>query len=710
MLSLRPSSRLEKLRAVLDDLPQVAERAVGFHEARQALETRLDEASGRRLFRVTGEEIEVLDGDLRRLAAFAEDLLPLLAGADDLLVEIRELEARARDKGSPEVTEHILRSCRGLAGELAGLGTKTAPGNDLALLGGDLERLEGQLRRTFQALFWLDRLEETLDGFDGGPPEDAVNAAAAIRDRLATSGPTAAWLQEIRERLGEIEALAAREAKRPEALRTLSRLLPLLRRWGRELGREEDAVRRLAERQKEIEMADWETSLPAELLDAAQKLESRLLDHAATIRREHLDELVVKASELAKIGGEPSGFRERLEKLEGRAVPRPEAHRRWFREAIQARELLGAAASTHRAELENRLAGRLGEIEETLAPLRLNRLCDAVAADAERLGQEAARLVSPATADALLRALDGARALGEEAAALGARAREEEHRLFLVACGERLEELLAPSREWISLLAEIAPEDPRPELPSLVETASPDAAAKVVEAAADLLADLGERGVAAAEKLLEDRRRAIEELPVLEGLASEDQDAAAALLADLEALPEALPEDLDQITPASLEPVVRRLTRVEMFRRRLVEDRRAVAERRNTLRRRLQAFHDDGLRRRVPHWAARVAALVYGLPDPPPPTRSVRHQLCLAEELFGEVERQACRLEARAVEEGVRTLRRRGGDDPRIGRCLERLEELGPSELPPLPLRQQLEELLEAPPPAFRDPSAFRDP
>jgi len=763
VLKTRTHAALEALGERLEALSAaVPERASGFHRRRAELASEVGELRSNWLPRLGDDRLGELEAGVSELEELAPELGELLASTTALEEEVDQLRQRAV-AGLAELGEDVCRliddRCGRWRERLAAVAAEVTSADALDPERRLLPEVEGELRDHFQALFWLERLERALAGFPEEAPEEHERTASRLREELLAEGVGGGWLAEIRRRVEEVEERVKVEAERPRELTTVSRLLPLVRGWSREVGAREDAVRELDRRYREVVVDDWRTPLPAELASRARELEAELVRRAGELRGERIAELQGRFEELLRLGGEQTELRRQIATLERREVRRPQNHRGWLREHTRLAERVAAIADSHRGELERRLDGRLGELRDALAHLRGEPLSDEVAARARRVERRAGELADPEDAAAALdgvqaaaellreiaelrrRSLEEVEALraaqihlqGENEALLaeagrvdvpvadlgprideltvateGARSLERSQRAaaalaeevvaagrsFVGVCRERLEEELGAVREVAEALAEVSPATAPALPPPLPDDADPEDAAAAVMAAAEVRGAVEERAREAASELEARRCRALEELRRrdLEELDPGEREVASGLTAELEE-----GGGNAAATPGALRRLARLLGKVELLDDRLEAGRRAVAEARAELCRRLGELREEHPENPRPRLAARLTALIYGLPDPPPPSADVRHQLAVAEELCDRLEDHARRRAARAVVAGVRELeaRVRGGGEPgRDAELLAELERHGTHTLPPATLRRRLERRL----------------
>ncbi len=730
---------LEELGTLEDSVPRRARR---FHELLGELREELGKQSARWSPLVSAGAVAELRQRLGRLQELAGDLTALVRAAEGLGQEIGQLAGRAAERDDLEISRWIKDRSESWSDRLAEVAAGVGSEKELAPDQDRIEEIEDEIRLTFQALYWLGQIEEALELFPDDVPAEHEEARDRLRQELLASGVTEPWLVAVRQSVTGVKEKAEQENRKPRELRTVAELLPALHRWSAELETLADEVRQLDARHKKIVVEDWATLRPRELLSAAQRLMQALTTRAREIRSRRLAELRDAMAELTAACGEQPALLETLAKLEVKELTRPEGHRQWLRDGARLRERMGAIANTHRSDLERRLESRLAELRDTLAELSSDPLPDAVRERARRVDREAAALAEPGTAEEALRRLDRARGLLAEVAELRRQALSEaeawraaqdalarDHAELRAAAkrvglpvrdlGKRLDELhtvdagtesleqcqrsagalgaeLAALREefvdrcrarlaedlrlaagLVEVLARIDPDTTPARSLTIADGAGPDAAAQAVLDGAELVETLNAGAAAAAPMLEERRRRAVAELGTLEGedLGPDEREALGNLLEELEGASSTAPEDLERLVAV--------LEKVEFFTDRREEEKRRVAARLELLRRRLEAFHDENLKAFCPWLTERVTALVYGLPDPPPPSADVRHQLELADRLFEKLDRQARRLAAHRLDADVRRLAR----SPAAAALLEELEHQGHRSLPSAVLR-----------------------
>ncbi len=506
-----------------------------------------------------------------------------------------------------------------------------------------------------------------------------------------------------------------------------------------------------------VDWTDEDSGALQEVVDRARSLRTRLLDQALEARRRELERLQRGIHDLFQACGPQPELKDVLKKLEKRhqRVSRHHQHGEWLKGYDRAynREFKGIASS-NQTQLETRLSSLREDLLTGLGELRSRPLSDAVRQDANELEHDVRELSRLEGVEKILGGLRhtpdlerrleeldrGARqdiqdlkatqaalearssrlqaeaarieldlpGLGDEIEALGTVAELEQARQ---AAGRLEGELDTQSRQLVERCRELLVEwgdkavavagalrqtgNPVEDPPEVVlgDDVEPRHATEAAEESVQLYYRLSDQAGAAIADL--DRRRLelraeLEPLR-LEDLAPGDREDADQLLVELEEGSWSDAED----NLERLRLLAQLVEKCELLLGRLRQDQIAAEQHLDNLRRRLRRFNEAQLRRHCPELTDRVTALVYGVSEQPRQWAAVRHQLELAEKLFGRLERQATRLAARDLERAAEALRRPVPGAPEEAAAtaealLAELAACGHGRLPPVTLRMRL--------------------
>lgn len=424
VLRTKLQASLEMLRARLlalePSIPRAAEKARHHHRGLTE-EVTAKLASWRPRWDPGG--LEDLEAAVVALEALVGEIEGLVDDASSLRHETGELKGRAQqfDAG---VVDWIEARCSDWDARLARIAAEVDRGEDVADERRRLEALEAELRRTFQALFWLGELHAGMAAFREGIPHSAEALVGDLGRALLREGVTDDWLRRVEmgsRRLGEIRD---EETRRPPELGAVARLLPSLRGWSQTLALFQTEVRDLERRFRGVVVADWAT-LPPRLEQEAKLLEEKLRGRAEAQRRDGMSDLRRKVVELIGLCGHQPALAQEVAALEGRTVSRPQNHQHWLRDHARALERLGAIASSHRGQLELLLGQRCTELEEALVALRADPMSDAVSAGAHQVEQALSKLGEPTDIETVVASLCRAGELLNRVRDLAAQATEE---------------------------------------------------------------------------------------------------------------------------------------------------------------------------------------------------------------------------------------------------------------------------------------------
>ena len=729
MLGTRARPELDALEARLRGWEgSVPPRARRFHEVGRELRTQIRGALPFWRPWINDEILERFQERVRRLGEVAEELAPLVAGAERLEAEVRSLEQRFADGGDADLDAWLRQRCRDWLIDLARLGTDCDRAADLHRDRRLLADIEAAVRLHDEAIGQVREAGRVLAVL--GANVQAASLAATLPDlrrRLLDGGAIHEWIAEIKRLIQPLRAVADRVEDPPKELRNIGVLLTELHGWSHQLGELASEVEKIEQRHN-LYTVDWSDANVQELRAAAEGLRERLLDRARQVRGERLQLLEEQIEDLFQARGHHQELAQQLTQLKARPSDRYQLFRDWLDQFDRVNNRFKALAQTHEGALEERLATLLERLQESLDRLLERPLSDAVRHEAEGLRYDLGRLARVPGIEEILRSLrhggdiergidrlerraeqefeevekrqsdltsrnqllqEEARRLrikvpdlapriaelsqgtaerslerSRQSASELAAEMEELERQFALRCQERLDRRLADTRRVADVLRQVGRPLPLPPDAAIAAGAAPSAASRAVAEGRRLYLHAMHAARAALLAIQEECEQARRQLAAM----------------DLEALPPGEREDAerlhDELRDGSwlherdflerLRLAAELAQKCGLFFDRLLAEQRDARDRLEELKRRLRRFNEEHLHRFCPDLADRVAALVLGVPGRPRQWSALRSQLDLAEELFDRVEAQARRLAAGELDRaaGELKLRLRGAMEP----------------------------------------------
>ena len=356
-----PQARLidlqERLLACGADVPA---RAEAFARERAALLAELESALSWRGVLARGPSAArlapLVDGlcaraaDLRALGERIGQLEESLAAAEGLLGRVAA--SALRDPGA--LPARLVR----LRAEAAGLGRRVVTDGDLSADADRCEVLRAEVVRLAEGLTLMVAAEETLGRLRSSPRTAALEASLPdLAGRLCRDGPTPDWMDELRALLAPLDRLMHRA--QPREISETEKIVKALPRWARALGEPPDAGEALAERFK-ARRRDW----PGEddrtfqtLFEQARALEQGLMERAALVRRDGIEDLEGRCARFAALVEPDANLAALTAELRDWTPEDPRDHEDWCTRLREAR----AAFRTRVKRSENALIEALGE-------------------------------------------------------------------------------------------------------------------------------------------------------------------------------------------------------------------------------------------------------------------------------------------------------------------------------------------------------------
>jgi hypothetical protein len=505
-----------------------------------------------------------------------------------------------------------------------------------------------------------------------------------------------------------------------------------------------------------------------EVLTRAEDLAARLRQRSQELRHTALRRIEEQMLELVESCGPQPDLEQRIEPLRSQAVRLPPQHASWLRRCQETENLFISIAESHELTLEQRLQAEISELSKSLQDLRDQPISDEVSREADRVQDETDKLHLLAGAIGMLEGLQRIKTLkstieqlvyqaGQDKNELDRRQQalkqqndmlqeqsalldleladyssrisrlseddqlevarsaadelatelEEQQQLLLSLCRQRLDrQHQHVQRTMQALNAAGCPpvedfEQPDMERVIAPGTEPPQAAAAVLagEQHGQKLSTLVEHAVRHLDQQRQDRLAEMQATPA-ETLPPGEREDAEQLLEELREGSWSYTDEPVQ----QLHLLAELLARCRLHLDSLKSEQMQADSCLQNLRRRLQRFKENHLRRFCPELTDRVTSLVFGVPDLCRDWEVAGAQLALAEQLLASLELQAPRQAVRDLEDHAQSLRRQvqclAEDDPAAQEAravLDELEQLSPYQLPSAGLRMRVRNLVSLP-------------
>ncbi len=356
-----PQARLIDLQElVLACGAGVPARAEAFARERAALLAELESALSWRGLLTRGPCAARLAPRVDALCALGADLAALFERIGQLQESLAAAEAllgRVAASAPREPGALPARLAR-LAAEAGRLGRQVATDDDLRVDADRCEALRTEAVLLVEGLTLMVAAEETLRRLRSSPRTAALEASLPdLTRRLGRDGPTPDWLAELRALLAPLDQLVHRA--QPREISETEKIVKALPRWARALGEPADAGEALVERFK-ARRRDW----PGEddrtfetLFEQARALEQGLVERAALVRRDGIEDLEGRCARFAALVEPDATLAALTAELRDWTPEDPRDHEDWCARLREA----NAAFRTRVKRSENALIEALGE-------------------------------------------------------------------------------------------------------------------------------------------------------------------------------------------------------------------------------------------------------------------------------------------------------------------------------------------------------------
>lgn len=354
----------------------VPARARRFHTMRSELLREVEGATSRWSLWIGDEIVERYRDRVNRLRSLAERLAALLEQTDSVETEVRRLaELSPSDR---ELADWLRTRCRDWLATLGRLGENCERESDVSADGAIRATTEAAVRILHEAILQLGEADRVLRAI--GPDVRAAALSGLLPQfcrRLTGDGPTPEWIDELKALIQPLEPVAARIQDPPRELGEAGVILGELRGWAALFADDEPLERDIERlRERQFRAADWDPAEAQELVDDAQRLRTRLLERAATVRTETLRQMEQDVADLRQACGDQRDLDATLTELATRSTNRPPLFRDWLARADKFRHSFKSVAQSHVDVLETRLRETRERVARKLEELEHQPLSD----------------------------------------------------------------------------------------------------------------------------------------------------------------------------------------------------------------------------------------------------------------------------------------------------------------------------------------------
>lgn len=428
MLAINARPLLHRLLAELRVWEKnVPARAKRFHELRRARETEIGAALPFWMLWIGDQVVWRFSERVRLLGEIADPLAELIARADVLINEVRQLPDLVSGNDDGDLRAWIDRRCDDWTVRLGRLGVTSDRTTDLFRDQDTYAKVESEKRLTREAIEQLKDAATVLAALGSDVRAAELGGLLPqLRSQLFAEAASAEWLNEIKTLLKPLKEIVGRIQDPPPEVGNLSSTLTQLRRWTALLGetRDELEIQNL-EAQVNSRVANWDPADGRELEAGVDALRVRILEKAAQRRSAMLRELEDDMADLRQACGDQPDLEQRFGALKARPFDRPQFYREWLDQCGRFQQAFRAVAQSQIGDIETRLRETVQEIEKRQKVLEGRPLSEEVNRALMLARQDLDAMPQAARVEDILHQLRRVNEIAQEIAHLDARARRE---------------------------------------------------------------------------------------------------------------------------------------------------------------------------------------------------------------------------------------------------------------------------------------------
>jgi len=389
----RLKTELEPLQLQLDKwATRVPQRAIRFHMTMRELKARIQEHFSPWKLILNEEDLNSIKSRFSGLEKIAEDVISLITQVELLEHEIKALKS-ASESGTAFVKQWTEEQISAWISKSKRLGAECERDSDLSddkRKFKDIQKNVRLTRETIERLIQADTVLTTLG--DDFPTDTAPlqTALPQLQKQLENTGVSEALIKELNELLEPLQYIV--NAAPPPAIDTLSRTLPDLDAWSRQLNAyKQNDINKL--RRQYLKLKDeWRTAGAVGEVEALSREVTALMIDVVTLATQQRVEKIKKFDEqltqFKKASG-PTALESEFNNLQERSkeIDRHQAHKDWLHSFSTLIERFNGVAQNRLLDLQESLEGQVTKAYELLKELQQHPLSDEITLELDKCEQ-----------------------------------------------------------------------------------------------------------------------------------------------------------------------------------------------------------------------------------------------------------------------------------------------------------------------------------